>query len=47
MRTSARQDSAGITLADTMIAVIGVAIGFVVEPVRAETSAPLPVAVAP
>jgi hypothetical protein len=38
MGISARQEAVGITLADVMIAVAGVAAGFVVEPVRAETS---------
>jgi hypothetical protein len=38
MNITVRQEAVGITLADVMIAVAGVAAGFVVEPVRAETS---------
>jgi hypothetical protein len=38
MEIATRQEAAGVTLADAMIAVAGVASGFVVEPVRAETS---------
>jgi hypothetical protein len=38
MEIATRREAAGVTLADVMIAVAGVAAGFVVEPVRAETS---------
>jgi hypothetical protein len=38
MGIAAGREAVGVTLADAMIAVVGVAVGFVVEPVRAETS---------
>jgi hypothetical protein len=38
MGGTAGREAVGITLADGMIAVVGVAVGFVLEPVRAETS---------
>ena len=38
MGIAAGREANGATLADVMIAVVGVAVGFVVEPVRAETS---------
>src|SRR3954451_3368946 len=38
MGSNVRGEPAGITVADVMILVVGVAAGFAVEPVRAETS---------
>jgi hypothetical protein len=38
MGGTAGREAVGITLADAMIAVVGVAVGFVIEPVRVETS---------
>jgi hypothetical protein len=38
MSSEGRGERAGVTLADLMLAVSGVAVGFAVEPVRAETS---------
>src|SRR3954462_9221728 len=38
MDSNVRGEPAGVTVADVMILVLGVAAGFAVEPVRAETS---------